>query len=116
MNIYLNKWGEIRSLSTLMVKSTNSGVRLFIFFIFIFILFYNDFNFFHYGWFIVFCQFSSVQQGDPVTHTSIHQESDSLSKNFSFFSFVKIYSHTCSTWKFPGIESEPQMQPTLQLQ
>ena len=33
---------------------------------------YNDFYFFHYNWFTVFCQFSTVQQGDPVTHTYIH--------------------------------------------
>ena len=46
--------------------------------IFIFILI-----FFHYSWFTVFCQFSTVQQGDPVTHTSIH----------SFFS----HYHAC-TW------------------
>ena len=30
----------------------------------------NDF-FFHYSWFVVFYQFSTVQQGDPVTHTYI---------------------------------------------
>ena len=28
--------------------------------------------FFHYSWFIVFCQFSTVQHGDPDTHTCIH--------------------------------------------
>ena len=32
----------------------------------------NDFYFFHYSWFTVFCQFSTVQQGDPVTHTCVH--------------------------------------------
>ena len=30
------------------------------------------FGFFHYSWFTVFCQFSAVQQGDPVTHIRIH--------------------------------------------
>ena len=35
---------------------------------FFLILFYNDFYSFHYSWFTVFCQFSTVQQGDPVTH------------------------------------------------
>ena len=25
--------------------------------------------FFHYSWFAVFCQSSTVQQGDPLTHT-----------------------------------------------
>ena len=34
--------------------------------------FNNDFYFFHYSWFTVFCQFSTVQQGDPVTHTCVH--------------------------------------------
>ena len=34
--------------------------------------FNNDSYFFHYSWFTVFCQFSTVQQGDPVTHTCIH--------------------------------------------
>ena len=34
--------------------------------------FLNDFYFFHYSWFTVFCQFSTVQQGDPVTHTCTH--------------------------------------------
>ena len=43
--------------------------------VFIFIsliyLFINDFYFFHYRWFTVFCQFST-QWGDPVTSTYIH--------------------------------------------
>ena len=39
---------------------------------FIDFLFYNDFYSFHYIWFIVFCQFSAVQHGDPVTHTRVH--------------------------------------------
>ena len=30
------------------------------------------FIFFHYSWLTVFCPFSTVQQGDPVTHTCIH--------------------------------------------
>ena len=34
--------------------------------------FYNDFYFSHYSRFTVFCQFSPVQQGDPITHTYIH--------------------------------------------
>ena len=32
---------------------------------------YNDFYFFHDSWFTVFCQFSTVQHGDPVKHTCI---------------------------------------------
>ena len=36
-------------------------------FIYLFII-YNDFYFFHYNWFTVPCQFSTVQHGDPVTH------------------------------------------------
>ena len=35
-------------------------------------LFFNDFYFFHYSWFTVFCRFSTVQQSDLVTHTYIH--------------------------------------------
>ena len=35
-------------------------------------LFINDFYFFHYSWFTMFCRFSTVQQGDPVTHTHVH--------------------------------------------
>ena len=35
-------------------------------------LIYNNFYFFHYSWFTAFCQFSAVQQGDPVIHTCIH--------------------------------------------
>ena len=30
------------------------------------------FIFFSYSWFAVFCQFSTVQHGDPVTHTCTH--------------------------------------------
>ena len=33
--------------------------------------FLNDFYFFHYSWFAVFCQFFTVQQGDLVTHTDM---------------------------------------------
>ena len=34
--------------------------------------FLNDFYFFHYSWFTMFYQFSTVEKGDPVTHTYIH--------------------------------------------
>ena len=30
------------------------------------------FIFFHHSWSTVFCQFSTIQHGDPVTHTCIH--------------------------------------------
>ena len=30
---------------------------------------FNDFYFFHYSWFTVLCQFSTVQQSDSFTHT-----------------------------------------------
>ena len=33
---------------------------------------FNDFYFFHYSWLTVFCQFSTVQESDPMTHTCIH--------------------------------------------
>ena len=46
------------------------GIFAFLFFIMILI-------FFCYSWFTVFCQFSTAQQGDPVTHICIH----------SFFSY-----------------------------
>ena len=35
------------------------------------LIFLNDFHFFHYSWFTVFCQFSIVQESDPVTHAYI---------------------------------------------
>ena len=35
-------------------------------------IFINVFYFLHYSWFIVFCQFSIVQQSDPVTHIYVH--------------------------------------------
>ena len=34
--------------------------------------FKNYFYFFHYSWFPVFCQYSTIQQNDPVTYTYIH--------------------------------------------
>ena len=34
-------------------------------------IFYNDFYFFHYSWFTMFSQFSTVQV-DPVAYISIH--------------------------------------------
>ena len=36
------------------------------------IVFFNDFYFFHYSWFTVFCQFSTVQQWPSLTHTHTH--------------------------------------------
>ena len=39
---------------------------------FLLFLFFNDFYFSHYSWFTVSCQFSAVQQSDPVTHTHTH--------------------------------------------
>ena len=35
-------------------------------------IFYNDFYFFLYSWYTVFGQFSTVQQGDPITRTCVH--------------------------------------------
>ena len=51
-------------LSGCLEKST-TAYFIFFFYIMIFIVF-------HYSWFRVFCQFSTVQQGDPVTHTCVH--------------------------------------------
>ena len=34
--------------------------------------YFNDFYFFHYSWFTALCQFATVQQSDPVTHTYTH--------------------------------------------
>ena len=42
------------------------------FVLFIFPFFINDFYFFHYSWFTVFCQFSTTQKSDPVTHIHTH--------------------------------------------
>ena len=50
---------------------------LFYFYLMIFIFFY-------YSWFTVFCQFSTVHQGDPVTHTYIYFF-------LSFFFFLSPY-------------------------
>ena len=44
-------------------KERNGSLSLF---------FKNDFCVFHHSWFTVFCQFSAVQQRDPVTHTHTH--------------------------------------------
>ena len=40
--------------------------------IFFSIYLFNDFYFFHYKWFTVFCQSSTVQKGDLVTHACTH--------------------------------------------
>ena len=37
-----------------------------------FVFYLMIFIFFHFSWLTAFCQFSTVQQGDPVTHTHIH--------------------------------------------
>ena len=37
-----------------------------------FFFIYNDFYFFHYSWFTVFCQFSTLQQSDPIENTCMH--------------------------------------------
>ena len=39
---------------------------------FLLLFLFYDFYFFHYGWFTVFFQFSTVQQSDPVIHIYIH--------------------------------------------
>ena len=44
--------------------------------------FFNDFYFLHYSWFTVFCQFSTIQQSDPVTQTHIHTYIHSFSHSF----------------------------------
>ena len=50
----------------------NSSLLLGIRTVFIFFSFLMIFILFHYSWFTVFCQFSAVQQGDPVIHTYMH--------------------------------------------
>ena len=51
----------------------SSVLALFFFFSsWIYFTLYNDFDFFHYSWFTVFCQFSIVQHGDAVTHICTH--------------------------------------------
>ena len=52
----------------------------FLFFVAIYFL-YNGFICFHDSWFTVFCQFSTIQQSDLVTHTDIH----------SFFSLIMFH-------------------------
>lgn len=55
--------------------------------LFFFFFHFNEF-FSHYSWFTVSCQFSTVQQGDPVTHTYVHSFfSHFPSKFFSAFSY-----------------------------
>ena len=49
--------------------------------------FINDFYFFHYSWFAVFCQFSTVQQSDLVTHTHTH------TRTHTHFTYIHSFSH-----------------------
>jgi len=58
-------------------------------------VFFNDLYFFHYSWFTVFCQFSTVQQSDPVTHTYIHSFSHIILHHAP--SPVTRYSSLCHT-------------------
>ena len=59
---------------------TDQVSLLFLFFRMIFIVslssflfyFYDDFYFFHYSRFTVFCRFFTAQQGVPVTHPCLH--------------------------------------------
>ena len=46
----------------------------------------TDFYFFHYSWLTVFCQYSTVQQSDPVTRTYIY-----------VYVCIYIYTHTHSS-------------------
>ena len=57
--------------------------------------FVNDFYFFHYSWFTVFCPFSTVHQGDPITHIYA-----------CFFShYLPSCSITCDQIQFPVLYS-----------
>ena len=55
--------------STLLSFKLHNNLRRYITLSFLIL---NDFYFFHYSWFTVFCHFSTLQPGDPVTHTHIH--------------------------------------------
>ena len=48
------------------------GLQISIHYAQFFIPFITIFIFFHYSWFTLFYQFSTIQHGDPVTHTCIH--------------------------------------------
>ena len=63
-------------------------------------IFYNDFYFFHYSRFTVFCQFSTAQQGNPVTHTYIH----------SFFSHYRVPSQV-TRHSSQSIQQDPTAYP-----
>ena len=51
-------WGQLFGNSLILSSMTFLYIMIFIIFS-------------HYSWFTAFCQFSSVQNGDPVTHTCI---------------------------------------------
>ena len=99
-------------------------------YIFIFLIFKKWFYFFHYSCFTGFCQFSPVQQSDPVTHTHMHSfsyiilhhapsqvtryssqhytaGSHSLSiPNYSFISTICLGRNTRSMYILPLLEAE----------
>ena len=58
--------------------------------------FFYNFNFFHYSWFTVFCPFSPVQQGDPVTHTCIHSF---FSLSFKVFDRLLAFGLPLRSWR-----------------
>ena len=77
---------------------------------FIFKFLYN-FYFFYYSWFTVFCQFSTVQQSDPVTYTHIFLITQWIYYIYivqwsSQSNFIGFPSHTASASPYP-----PKLSP-----
>jgi len=78
-SIFLSFLSSYNISSLLSPKPSYSYFEYFFFYFFFSILFSsmsstffnNDFYFFHYSCFTVFCQFATAQQGNPVTHTCI---------------------------------------------
>ena len=67
------------------------------------------FIFFHYSWITVFCQFFTVQQGDPITYTYIHLFSHSVMLHHRQLDIVPRGSHCLSIPKAIVYIYEPQI-------
>ena len=82
---------HVHDLSLFCRKDHLSPIFLFVCFVFYIMIIYIFI--FHYTWFIVFCQFSTIQHGDPHTHTCIH----SFFSNYHAPSKLMRHSSQCCT-------------------
>ena len=103
--LYTSNKGPWQGLHYMLLSVRNCLTCTGIFIFILFYLFFSDFYFFHYSWFTLYCQFSIVQQSDPVSLSLFLTHTHTISiftYLFLFFCLLYFQAHICGIQRFSG--------------